>query len=253
MKSEKLRGLIILFAAVSVSISCSASNSLSTSEIFNLVQNKIASYESNDVILNSMNDYSLWWVNDDGYSIINDGSDAVELQFQGCDAEFPVDFSESQLQLVDEIKGVLLKNGFTISKQNTSKSRQDDEFYDYVVGFEKSDLKAVVVISPDCWASGEEPFHQSFTFSYTDEFSANAAAQLPYLEDLGMRDGEVIHVEKVEGDFALINVNYRRTGHFIVAKRINNRWKEIFGGQDSPSCALLQKWNVPAGFIDCYE
>lgn len=253
MKRLLLPVLIVFLVGGGFISGSSRSDSLSIDSVISQVTEKIKEHSSKEMELKQVSDYSLWWVDDEGYSIINDSSRGIELQIQGCDSENPRDFSRDIQSLIDDITEILSSNGFVINKNNTSDDFSDEKFYDYVVAFEKAETRAVIVLSPDCWSTGSEPFHQSFYFAYTDQFVENQTEQLPYLKDLDLRDGEVIHIEKLVDDFALIDVNYRRSGHFIIAKRIENKWQEIFGGQDVPNCALLRKWDVPADFIECYE
>ena len=73
------------------------------------------------------------------------------------------------------------------------------------------------------------------------------------LRDLGLGSDVIIHIAKREADLAMINVNYRRTGHYIVARLTDGHWKQLLAGQDAPTCAETARLEIPRSFIDCYS
>lgn len=64
------------------------------------------------------------------------------------------------------------------------------------------------------------------------------------LIDLNLKD-VVIHVSNVVDNWALINVNYRRSGHYVIAEKVEGKWLERFGGQDIISCTLRNDLEIP--------
>ena len=72
------------------------------------------------------------------------------------------------------------------------------------------------------------------------------------LKDLGINNA-IIRVGKRVDDFVYLNVNYRRTGYYVIAKLINGKWTELFSGQDSPSCEVVSKHKIPKDiYFNCY-
>jgi len=200
-------------------------------------------------------DFALWWIDTGGLAITNDASPATEFRAAMCETD---DIAQDGLhalirQLVPAIDDVMQAHGFTRNVRNSSRSISDDRFYDFIRAYERAGVKAVFSASPDCWSrTGVGPMYYSLTFAYTTDFDANARAQRTFLRDLSLKSDVVIHVAKREGPWAVIDVNYRRTGHYIIAKRISGRWMQVFAGQDMPGCDVVHTWGIPATITPCY-
>jgi hypothetical protein len=192
----------------------------------------------------------IWWISEDGYSITNDDSPAVEAKYFDCESDNLAQreiWSSNALEQSSAVDEVMQRAGFTVNDKNTSDSLADDQFVDYVRAYERENTKAVLVINTDCWSddgSGYSPLYYSSFFSMTDDFDANYESQSPYLIDLNLKD-VVIHVSNVVDDWAWINVNYRRSGHYVIAEKANGKWVERFGGQDLISCTLRNDLKIP--------
>lgn len=201
----------------------------------------------------------LWWISPDGYSIINDGSAGIEAQFPGCvsdDANFSMwkTFAPKAIAAVDR---VMLADGFAIeSKMNSSNGLADTKFYDYVKAYYRGTTKAALSISPGCGStmSSDNPvMYYSASFGYTDKFQQNYEAQSQFLIDLKLKD-VIVHVQKSDGDYRLLAINYRRSGHATIVKRIDGKWREMWSGQDLISCAVRAKKEIPLSMApDCYQ
>ena len=207
----------------------------------------------------------LWWVKEDGYSIINDASPAVEAQFPGCvnDDSYHSMWTANAKKIVAAIDPLMLSEGFTFdNSSNSSKSLtystnfSDSEHYDYIKAYFRGETKAVLTISPDCGSSlptDNPEMYYSASFGYTNAYQKNYDEQSPFLYDLELKD-VIVHVTEAEGDFRLLAVNYRRSGHATIVKRIDGKWTELWSGQDLISCAIRDKFEIPiliAG--DCYD
>ena len=119
------------------------------------------------------------------------------------------------------------------------------QFYDYVQAYEKGISKCVFKANPYCVAFSEtESFYNSFSFTCTESYDNNYIEQSQYLKDLDIKDAIISVSKKVDGH-ALINVNYRRTGHFVIAKLVDGKWVEVYSGQDYPRCDLMEENKVP--------
>ncbi len=201
-------------------------------------------------------DSSVWWIDRAQHSIINDAAPSVEYRATICEGD---DLQQTGYRtLVRRLRlavaEVMQAQGFTKNLRNSSRNLADDSLYDYVQAYERGELKAVFSASPDCWSStGDGAMYYSITFAYTENFASNAKRQLPFLQDLKLGSDVIIHIGKRVGAWAVVNVNYRRTGHYIIAKRINNVWTEVFAGQDMPPCSIVRKWKIPASIGTCYE
>ena len=207
----------------------------------------------------------LWWVNEDGYSIINDSSPAVEAQFPGCvnDDSYYSMWNANAEKIVAAVDPVMVSEGFTFdNSSNSSKSLtystnfNDSEHYDYIKAYFRGETKAVLSISPDCGSSlptDNPEMYYSASFGYTNDYQKNYDEQSPFLYDLGLKD-VIVHVLEAEGDFRLLAVNYRRTGHATIVKRIDGKWTELWSGQDLISCAIRDKFEIPISIAgDCYD
>jgi len=200
------------------------------------------------------NDLSIWWVSTDNLNIINDKSLGISLNLYNCRTDDSKEiFYQAAQELGLKIDKLVKNKGFTINPQNSSENIRDDKFYDYIQAYENNGQKCVFVSDPDCSSLTEKgEVHYTFSFSCLNQFDKNYQDQAKYLKDLEIKDA-VIHVEKKVGDFVKLNVNYRRSGHYTVAQLINNRWTELFSGQDLPSCENLQKYQIPSELMsDCW-
>lgn len=201
------------------------------------------------------NNLSVWWVSPDNLNIINDDSYGVELNLNVCesDLESKSIFKETAVKLGQKINTIMEQNGFKVNPVNSSKSITDDRLYDYIQAYEKNPLKCVFVANPDCAKLTEEAkMHYTFYFSCTDQFAKNYQEQAPYLKDLKIKDA-IIHVQERTGDFVKLNVNYRRSGHFTVAKLVDGKWQELYSGQDNPNCKTVEKYKIPKEILpNCY-
>lgn len=220
------------------------------------VRSEMASRVDGDATtLESPTDFSLWWIDSDDHAIANDFAPAAEFRAAVCETD---DLQQNTLrtyirQLTPAIDAVMQAQGFSRNLRNSSRNFFDDRFYDYIRAYERGPVKAVFSASPDCWSrTGVGAMYYSLTFAYTLDYAKNAKAQVPYLDDLRLGSDVVIHVAKRQMPWAVVNVNYRRTGHYIIAKRISGAWMQVFAGQDMPSCDLVNTWKIPASITECY-
>lgn len=200
----------------------------------------------------------LWWITRDGYSIINDNSPGVEAQFSGCvndDSKYSM-WKATAKKTIVAVDSVMMAEGFAVDNTtNSSTSLSDTKNYDYIKAYYRGNTKAILSISPDCGSNSQldnPVMYYSASFGYTNDYQKNFELQSPYLFDLDLKD-VIVHVEKSEGDFSLLAVNYRRTGHATIVKRINGKWTEVWSGQDLISCSVRNKNKIPLSIApDCY-
>ena len=191
---------------------------------------------------------SVWWVGDDGLNIMNDKETGLVYKNYDCNNFSSPDdtlFSKIVSTLSTDIKEIMESYDYVLNYKNSSKSLEDPHFYDYIQAYEKGTSKCVFKANPDCVAFSEtEPFYNSFSFTCTESYDNNYTEQSQYLRDLNIKDA-IISVSKKVDDYALINVNYRRAGHFVIAKLVDGKWVEIYSGQDYPRCDLMEENQVP--------
>jgi hypothetical protein len=205
---------------------------------------------ANEEIQTSDAKFGLWWVSEDGFSIINEESLSVETKYFNCEADNITDerkfWTENAIQQSNTVDAIMQQAGFEVNELNSSDSLEDLQFVDYVRAYERDKTKAVLVVNSDCWSVGsaDSPLYYSTSFSITDDFDVNYEAQSPYLIDLNLKD-VVIHVSNVVENWALINVNYRRSGHYVIVEKVDGKWIERFGGQDIISCTLRNDLQIP--------
>ncbi|MFA5932660.1 MAG: hypothetical protein WCV81_00170 [Microgenomates group bacterium] len=195
----------------------------------------------------------LWWISKDGYNIINDNSPTVSLNLS-CPDQNPQPLKQALSKAIPAVSKIFQNNGFTLNKTNSSISLDDDRFYDYIQAFEKDDIYCTLVGDPDCSGNtGSTNFYQTISVTCTNQFAKNYQDQIPYLSDLNIKDG-VIHLATTYGDFVYIAQNFRRTGHYIIAKKENSKWVKLIEGQDVPSCETVNKERVPHQIMEeCYS
>ncbi len=216
--------------------------------------NKTASEYEGKIITDSKSD--VWWISNDNLNIINNDETSLSYQNYNCESDLTNKkmFNSVSGKLSENIKLIMTSSGFSLNQKNSSKSITDDQFYDYVQAYEKGDTKCTFTANPDCGGSSNEvSMHYNFTFTCTNSFDKNYQEQAPYLKGLKITNA-VIHVEKKVGDYAFINVNNRRSGHYVIAQLINGAWTEISSGQDVPNCETMQEHQVPKEIYgDCYS
>ncbi len=250
-KTKLLIVLLLIAAALFIYQSYLSANPVPSPLIKKEFQ-KIQKTYSSDI--SASNNLSLWWISQDNLNIINDNSSGEVLKVFNCinDSERKI-FKEVTQTLGPKINQIMKQQGFSQNKINSSASIEDDKFYDYVQAYEKGADKCVFTASPDCGSLlDEKQMYYAFSFTCTKNYDLNYQSQAFYRKDLGIKDS-IIHVQKQVDDFVYLNVNYRRSGHFTIAKKVDNKWTEIVSGQDKPPCNVLEQNKVPKEIqSECY-
>lgn len=195
-----------------------------------------------------VNDRGVWWISQNNFNIINSNAYALVANF-ACRNNKLVEFNEAKEIFTPKTTEIMQKNGFTINMVNSSQSLEDKKFYDYVQGYEKGDTKCTLTISPDCSGNDEFSIYQPITFACTENYLDNKEKQEPFLRDLEITQG-IIHVSQQIGDYAKIQVHFRRTGSYKIAMKKDGRWIELYSGQDTPSCKIMKEYQVPTELYD---
>lgn len=194
---------------------------------------------------------SVWWITDNGYNIINHSAYGVVANYE-CQNQPQHGFESATKTLEPIIPEVMRQEGFQKNLRNSSKSLSDLTFYDYVQAYEKDSLKCTFTANPDCTGYDESSIWQTITFSCTSNYDENYKNQIPFLKDLGIKDA-IVQVEKQMGNYAKLQVHYRRTGSYLIAAKQNGVWKELYRGQDTPKCLVMNQYSVPKDIYgSCY-
>ncbi len=253
----KIGRVLAAFAVVSLTLTACGAAVSDTADrsFFSAVQAAMAA-EVPSAASDPNAEFGMWWITRDHHAIINDDAVAYELQSAVCETD---DAKQSKYKaLVTRLRravGVVMQEqGFALNVRNSSRSLADDRFYDYVQAYERSGVQAVMSASPDCWSQSDTtPMHYSVFFAYTTNLAANRAAQLPYLRDLNLGSDVIVHVTKRVGKWVDIAVNYRRSGHEVIAQFANGTWRQVWAGQDLPTCAFTSRLKIPKTITDCYD
>lgn len=196
-----------------------------------------------------INDDFIWWISEDDLNIINSYESGIEYRNFSCSnkslEDSKPDIKSISISLAAGIKQIMEKYGFSLNLKNSSVSLDDKQHYDYVQAYEKDTTKCIFRANPDCHTQvNKTPLYNDFTFSCTELFNQNYAIQAKYLKDLNLNN-VIIQVSKQTGNFVKLDIHYRRTGHYMIAKKINGKWNEVFSGQGAPSCSIMEEFQVP--------
>ena len=240
---------IILVGVIALGFSVFMGGKKEQSDMFPAITSIFNTSKGEKGNVSDKNDMSVWWVSDDNLNIINDDSRGIEFQLNTCESDVETlgGFRETAQKLGGEVDVVMKKAGWKANIKNVLPLGSEVPFDDYILAYEIPDKKCVFVANPDCMRlKEEESMHYTFSFACTDVFAfeKNYEEQAPFLRDLQINDA-VIHVAKRNGDYVMLNVNYRRSGHYTMAKLVDGKWTELISGQDIPSCTLVKKFAIP--------
>lgn len=199
----------------------------------------------------------VWWVSDDGFSILNEDSVftvSTGVDCAGSNYEKEIEkLQQMKSEFSPRIDELMLKEGYKLNNNNSSSSYDDESFYDYIRGYENDTLKCLLTINSDCAGSGDGNFSYNAIFSCTNDFDKNYLSQAPILKDLQIF-GQVIRKNKETDEFLHLAVNARRSGYYVIAKKINGKWTELIGGQDTPPCDVIREYKIPNEIISvCWD
>lgn len=206
---------------------------------------------------------TIWWITDDNYNILIKNADSVSYSAPvNPNTEVPQDVIAYILQQpgMKEFYTLSLAeleaDGFIKNEKNSSKSFTDTQFYDYVQAYEKGNTKCTVTVSPDATGTEQNPetLFYTTTLACSNDFQKYYDEQAPFLKALAVHDAVVWDIEKQEGPFYWLNINYRRTGHYTIVKKEGNTYTEVYSGQDQAPCDVMDEFEVPQSFYgSCFD
>lgn len=187
---------------------------------------------------------SQWWISDDDWNIIDPNAVLIASSnlFSPTDPQIP--FTPAIEELNNLVSKMFLDNGFTLNVKNTSPSKENNPFYDYVLAFQKGETRCTLTINGDF---GNQ------TIACSNRFQEAYNEQIPYLKALNNRN-VTVHVHERIGDFVWLDVNLRRTGSAALMRDDGKEIKFIVMMQEAPSCDLMLENQVPKEVYDvCYD
>ncbi len=195
---------------------------------------------------------SLWWNDEDGYSILVPGIESViASRDNGAEEDFMKNnFSRDLLKIA---KQVLIERGFTLNEQNSSLDENDRRFYDYVQAYEKGKDLCVIKVNPDysSYGCGEDAFMcRTVKVTCGNDLAGSQAEQRPFLEALKLKNKETIAtIFTQDYPFYQVSMHGRRAGSTAVLKKEINNYRVLFIGQEDPSCDLMDEEKIPASVL----
>lgn len=240
-----------------------ASEELSDSiAIVDTIYKRAESLDGPNTLIDKNPESNLWWISDDNFSILTPASSvAYSVKFDVNDVPLGNTIEHiltrpGMRAFYDLSTRVLKDSGFKKNQLNSSTSLSDTKYYDYVEAYENGDTKCAIIINPDPANTGTDSNTQYYTTttSCTDTFAVAYADQSPILRDLNIQDAVISRKTEPVKDYFVLNINFRRTGHYTVAKKEKDKYIELYSGQDNPPCSLVDLKKVPKEvYGKCYE
>jgi hypothetical protein len=234
-------------------------------ELINSIYERAQSLKSSDIIFDkNPRDYQgVWWISDDNYSILTPASSFLLFQSKAINNDYGDNTYASVLskpgmqKFFDIAASEMTNQGFQKNARNSSSSLNDTKYFDYVQAYEKDNTKCTITVDPGASGLGgskEIILYFSISVGCTDNFDASYAAQQPFLKALNLHDAIVSSVQKHEGDFYMVTINNRRTGHYTILKKEGDSYREIVSGQDIPPCDKMDENQVPKSIYGtCFD
>lgn len=215
--------------------------------------------ENQNIVFSESRKGSLWWISEDGWSILDNSAVVIEFEIFSEQDCYPDEIytcaKDPTAKLLNKIIPEIFKrNGFIIDNLNSSTSKEDETFYDYIIALRKEATKCTLITSGDRYSSNNPdneglPIH--YTVACANQFEKSYKEQIPYLKAINKKDA-VVDIEKENEDFVKLGVHFRRTGYEVIMKEEGGTWKIIYEAQEYPPCVLMIENNVPKEiYEDC--
>ncbi len=198
----------------------------------------------------------VWWVNNEGSSLSLPSDFSAEMLTLNAYNQLKDDQSLVR-ETLDKIRTVFTNYKFVKNVDTSSKSFDDESFYDYMESYEKENYRCNVVVNPDLYYYEQEYVNSSFyiTFSSTElkKIEAEQRPLLRALGDAGEQNQDVIVDIVSQGEnITIASVSGRRSSHIVYFYKMDNAYKVIYSGQDKPPCSLFKDYPVSDNFdVDC--
>ncbi|MCK5212107.1 hypothetical protein KAJ89_05380 [Candidatus Parcubacteria bacterium] len=207
-----------------------------------------------DIDIKLQTESSLWWNDEDGYSILVPGIESMEIyKDDGVGAD---DFTQSNFvgELLAIVEQVLSARGYILDKRNSSVDETDRRFYDYIRAYENDEELCVIRVNPDYSSHGcSDNMFMCNTIEITcaNDLFGSQTEQRPFLEALNLKNKEaIVRIEKQIGDYFQVAVGSRRTGSMTLIKKENTGLRLLYMSQEDPSCEIIEKENIPNNVLE---
>ena len=233
--------------------------------IFNKPVSKLESYNDLEILFNQISNQlttdnrvtefdssrEAWWIDTDnldlaiptqlsiGFIIKNDSNNPNRNKDldQICD------------NLNKIVKNNLSRHGFKINTRNSSKNKDDNQFYDYIQAYESGQFICLAE-SPIIEEMGNWFHFYCFT---SDQVKAARERQLPFIKILQSKNSIIYDLEIID-NYAKGNHHARRVGSTAYFYKNNNQWELLWDYQDLPMCTEFSEKNIPTKYwTDCYD
>jgi len=233
----------------------------------NIVESLVASINkaSPTLKLSPVQNGSVWWIADDNSNILDPNAFSSSLKVVSLASCGAGSFTCAETPVPQTLNSVIKKtfeqNGFSLNTLNSSKDEKDTSLYDYVLAYQKGETRCTMTTLNDQMIDNydhtkqDNPAYFTYTISCSDQFQKAYAQQSPMINDLGTNaKNAIVTVKKQVGNYANVDIHFRRTGMFAIIKLENGHWKLIFRGQNYPNCKLMTDNSVPQEVYDqCYN
>ncbi len=198
----------------------------------------------------------VWWVNNSGSNLSFPSNFATEMLTLNAYNQLKDDQSLVRETLV-KIRTVFTDNKFVKNVNTSSKSFDDESFYDYMESFEKDNYRCNVVVDPDLYSYEQKDVNSSLYITCSSaELKKVEDEQLYLLRALGdageQNQGVIAEIVSQGENITIASIFGRRTGHIVYFYKMDNAYKVIYSGQDRPPCSLFKDYPVSDNFdVDC--
>ncbi|MBI2050580.1 MAG: hypothetical protein HYT31_02135 [Parcubacteria group bacterium] len=196
--------------------------------------------------VNRSEDAYMRWITDEGYTLSNTPYEAIVINkkwYASADDSPETDSDFSDIITIASKK--FEDNGYTLNQANYSGTENDYALYDYAKPYENDDEACSVGVNTDIWGS-DSSISMSIACTSRETIAKNLQEQKPFLDTLKFQhmNATIEHIDS-SGDFYRVEVGLARTGYYVVLGETAGQFKEIYTGQESPDCMLLDQHSVP--------
>lgn len=159
--------------------------------------------------------------------------------------------------LASRVDQLLLGNGFKKDALNSSANLQDFSMVDIIQAYQRGNILCVFLINGE--NVGDSHSSASFQCSTMEQLSKAEAEQLPFIGivhspyDNQSQDVVISSIRYFPPLFAVVAVNYRRTGYSAILKKIDGVYVQVTAGQEAPYCKVVDTYEIPKEVVpECY-
>lgn len=198
---------------------------------------------------------SLWWTMPNQLNVVAQAAAVRSAQFPEAPTTTSgvrqFGFGAKLLSL--RVDRVLTANGFKKDALNSSRDLQDQTRYDYIQAYSNDQLSCAFTLSGDSY----ETTDVSLRCATNEQIKKALAEQEVFLRAIlpleTDKDIAVSRIRLYPPQFAVVAVNYRRTGYEAILKKMNGKYVRVFAGQEAPSCEVVKQFSIPKTVVpQCY-